>query len=195
MERASQRINQIYLVGVDSDTEEARVGVDQLVLVPHHGVPEDASITKEGQVSHVLGVVELGRVDLANGVGLVGLDLAVDGDGELLASSEGVILDLLRVDALEVAALLLVGVGHPHALLGVVGLGLGLLLHVVLHLQPWGWIWIGSGGLLNVSGHGGGRESETKGGLHEITQITTQTLIRLSQLKQFCKIDLCSSIC
>merc|ERR1712015_531015 len=146
----AEGVNRVTLVWVDSDAEEAGVGVDQLVLVPHHGVPEDASISEEGQVSHVLGVVELGRVDLAHGVGLVGLDLAVDGDGELLASSEGVILDLLRVDALEVAALLLVGVGHPHALLGVVGLGLGLLLHVVLHLQPWGRIWIGSGGLLDI---------------------------------------------
>ena len=55
------------LVGVDGDTEEAGVGVDQLVLVPDHGVPEDASVTEESEVSHVLRVVELGGVDLAAG--------------------------------------------------------------------------------------------------------------------------------
>ena len=102
------------LVGVDGDTEEAGVGVDQLVLVPHHGVPQDAGITKEGQVGHVLGTVELGGVDLADGVRLVDLVLSVDIDGKLLASGEGVILDLLLRDALEVATDVLVWVGHPH---------------------------------------------------------------------------------
>merc|ERR1712012_1399170 len=101
----AEGVDRVTLVRVNSNAEQARVGVDQLVLVPDHGVPEDASITQEGEVSHVLGVVELGRVDLAHSVGLVGLDLAVDGDGELLASSKGVILDLLRADTLEVAAL------------------------------------------------------------------------------------------
>ena len=54
------------LVRVDGDAEEAGVGVDQLVLVPHHRVPENAGVAEEGQVGHVLGAVELGRVDLAN---------------------------------------------------------------------------------------------------------------------------------
>ena len=49
------------LVGVDGDTEEAGVGVDQLVLVPDHRVPEDASVTEESEVSHVLRVVKLQR--------------------------------------------------------------------------------------------------------------------------------------
>ena len=102
------------LVGVDGDAEEAGVGVDQLVLVPHHGVPQDAGIAKEGQVGHVLGTVELGGVDLADGVRLVDLVLSVDIDGKLLASGEGVILDLLLRDALEVATDVLVWVGHPH---------------------------------------------------------------------------------
>ena len=53
------------LVRVDGDTEESGVGVDQLVLVSDHGVPEDASVTEESEVSHVLRVVELGGVDLA----------------------------------------------------------------------------------------------------------------------------------
>ena len=42
------------LVRVDGDTEKAGVGVDQLVLVPDHGVPEDTSVTKECEIRHVL---------------------------------------------------------------------------------------------------------------------------------------------
>ena len=34
------------LVRVDGDTEETRVGVNELILVPDHGVPQDASIIK-----------------------------------------------------------------------------------------------------------------------------------------------------
>ena len=123
------------LVGVDGDTEEAGVGVDQLVLVPDHGVPEDAGITEEGEVGHVLRAVKLGRVDLADGVRLVGLDLAVDVDGKLLSGGEGVILDLLLRDALKVATNVLVGVGNPARLLRVVGLLFLGLPDVVLHLQ------------------------------------------------------------
>ena len=128
-------VDGVPLVRVDGDTEEAGVGVDQLVLVPDHRVPQDASVTEEGEIGHVLGAVELGRVDLADGVGLVGLDLAVDVDGKLLSGGEGVILDLLLRDALEVAANILVRVGHPTALLWVVGLLLLGLPDVVLHLQ------------------------------------------------------------
>merc|ERR1719400_2346188 len=151
----AEGVDGVTLVGVDGDTEEAGVGVDQLVLVPDHGVPEDASVTEEGEVSHVLRVVKLGGVDLADCVSLVDLVLSLNIDGELLAGSEGVILDLLVTDAFKVSALLLVGVGHPHLLLGIVRLGLALLLHVVLHLQPRRRIRVGPRGLLNVSGHVG----------------------------------------
>ena len=54
------------LVRVDGDTEEAGVGVDQLVLVPDNGVPENAGVTEEGEVSHVLRAVKFGGVDLAD---------------------------------------------------------------------------------------------------------------------------------
>ena len=47
------------LVRVDGDAEEAGVGVDQLGLVSHHRVPEDARVPKESQVCHVLGHVKL----------------------------------------------------------------------------------------------------------------------------------------
>merc|ERR1719500_1334078 len=140
----AEGVDGVPLVGVDGDTEEAGVGVDQLVLVPDNGVPENAGITEIGKISHVFRAVKLWRVDLTNHLRLVDLVFSVDGNGELLASSEGVILDLLRADALKVAANLLVGVGHPDALLGVVGLLLLLLPDVFLHLQPWRRIRVGS---------------------------------------------------
>ena len=46
----SQSINQIYLVRVDSDTEEAGVGVDQLVDISDPQVPEDRGVVQVGQV-------------------------------------------------------------------------------------------------------------------------------------------------
>ena len=52
------------LVRVDGDTEEAGVGVDQLVLVPHHGVPQHTGVPEVSQVSHVLRTIKLGRVHL-----------------------------------------------------------------------------------------------------------------------------------
>ena len=57
----AEGVDGVPLVGVDGDTEEAGVGVDQLVLVPDHRVPENAGITKEGEVSHVLRTVKLER--------------------------------------------------------------------------------------------------------------------------------------
>ena len=102
------------LVRVDGDTEEAGVGVDQLVLVPDHRVPENAGITKESQVSHVLRAVELRGVDLTDGLAFVGLDLTIDIDSELLARVEGVIADVLILhETFKVAADLLVGVWNP----------------------------------------------------------------------------------
>ena len=63
--------------------------------------------------------------------------LSIDIDSQLLARAESVILDLLLREALKVAAHLLVGVGNPDRLLGVVELLLLLLPDVVLDLQPW----------------------------------------------------------
>ena len=57
----AEGVDGIPLVWVDGDTEEARVGVDQLVLVPDHGVPENAGITKEGEIGHILRAVKLQR--------------------------------------------------------------------------------------------------------------------------------------
>ena len=55
----AEGVDGVPLVGVDGDTEEARVGVDQLILVPNDGVPENAGITKEGEIGHVLRAIKL----------------------------------------------------------------------------------------------------------------------------------------
>ena len=62
-------------VGVNGNTEETRVGVDKLVLVPNHRVPQDASIIEVSQTSHVFRAVKLGRIDLATLVFLEDFDL------------------------------------------------------------------------------------------------------------------------
>jgi hypothetical protein len=54
------------LVGVDNNTEKARVGVDELGLKTDLQVVEYRGIIEVGQVSHVLTFLKLGRVDLAN---------------------------------------------------------------------------------------------------------------------------------
>ena len=93
LQTGAESVEWIPLVRVDGDTEEAGVGVDQLVLIAHHGVPEDAGVAKERQIGHVLRAVELDRrrsesvsvlrftylggVDLADSVSLVRLGLAL----------------------------------------------------------------------------------------------------------------------
>ena len=53
------------LVGVDSDTEETGVGVDELFNVPLLQIEEDGGVIQIGEVRHVLTAVVLGRVHLA----------------------------------------------------------------------------------------------------------------------------------
>ena len=62
-------------VGIDGDTEEARVGGDELIDVPDNRIPQDTSIIKISQSSHVIRAVKLGRVDLTNLVLLEDFDL------------------------------------------------------------------------------------------------------------------------
>ena len=63
--------------------------------------------------------------------------LAIDVDGKLLARVEGVVADVFILhETFKVAADLLVGVGNPARLLGVVSLLLLLGADVILHLQP-----------------------------------------------------------
>ena len=60
----AQSVDGVTLVRVDGDAEEAGVGVDQLVLVPHHGVPQHTGVPEVSQVSHVLRTIKLRRVHL-----------------------------------------------------------------------------------------------------------------------------------
>ena len=66
----------LHLVGVDGDTEEAGVGVDQLVDISDLQIPENGGIIEIGQVGHILAAVKLGGVDLTHLVLLVHLLLA-----------------------------------------------------------------------------------------------------------------------
>jgi hypothetical protein len=58
------------LVRIDGNAEEARVGVDELVLVPDNRVPQDAGIIEVGQAGHVIRTVKLGWVDLTDLISL-----------------------------------------------------------------------------------------------------------------------------
>ena len=59
-------VDRVTLVRVNHNAKEARVGVDQFVLVPDHRIPQDASISQISQTSHVIGAVKFWRVDLGN---------------------------------------------------------------------------------------------------------------------------------
>ena len=59
-------INWEPLVRIDGNAKQARVGVNKLILVPNHRVPQDTSIIQVGQASHILRAVKLWRVNLAN---------------------------------------------------------------------------------------------------------------------------------
>ena len=63
------------LIRIDGNTEQARVGVDEFILVPNHRVPQDTGIIKISQASHVITAIKLGWVDLVNLVLLENLDL------------------------------------------------------------------------------------------------------------------------
>ena len=52
------------LVGVDSDTEETGVGVDQSLDVTLLQIEEDGGVIEIGEVRHVLTAVILGRIHL-----------------------------------------------------------------------------------------------------------------------------------
>merc|ERR1719206_702901 len=62
----AEGVDGVALVRIDSNTEETRVGVDQLVLVPDNRVPQDTGVTQIVEVSHVLGTVVVTRVHLAD---------------------------------------------------------------------------------------------------------------------------------
>ena len=83
-----KKINNVKanLVRIDSDTEETRVGVDELVDISHFQVPEHRSVIQVGQVGHVLAAVKLGRVHLPNLILLEHLLITtLYGDGNLVS--------------------------------------------------------------------------------------------------------------
>ena len=115
------------LVRVDGDTEEAGVGVDQLINVSDDGVPENAGIPKECESSHVVGAVKFGWVDLLNLVFLEDLRLTVDVDSDLFAISG-------LNETLKIATIGLIW--DPHRLLWIIRLLLKLLFEVIADNQP-----------------------------------------------------------
>jgi len=118
-------VDGVTLVGVDNHHKQTRVGVDHLGLVTGLQVPEDRSVIKEGQVDHVLALLKLGRVDLANINSLVG-ELLVSNTNNTLA---GRILKITRLkETLTVTSSL--GVRDPDRLLGIIRLLLVSPLHV-----------------------------------------------------------------
>merc|ERR1719346_395707 len=121
----SVSVKRVTLVRVDHNHEQAGVGVDHLGLVTGLQVPEDGGVVEEGQVDHVLALLELGRVDLADLSALVGELLVAHGHHALAG---GLVVVSGLDHSLPVSSGL--GVGDPDRLLGVVGLLLVGSLHL-----------------------------------------------------------------
>ena len=66
------------LVGVDGDTEETGVGVDESLDVALLEIKEDGGVIEISQVGHILATVVLGGVDLGDEVLLVLLSLPLE---------------------------------------------------------------------------------------------------------------------
>ena len=59
-------INWEPLVRIDGNTEQTRVGVNELILVPDHRVPQNTSIIQVSQAGHIFRAIKLWWIDLAN---------------------------------------------------------------------------------------------------------------------------------
>ena len=70
-------VNWIPFVRIHHNAKQSRVGVDEFSLETNLQVVEDRGIIQESQVCHVLALLKLGRVDLANLRGLEGLFLEI----------------------------------------------------------------------------------------------------------------------
>ena len=66
------------LVRVYCDAEKPRVGINKLIDVSNHRVPEDTGIAQIGQVCHVFSTIKLGRVDLTYLIFFEDLKLTID---------------------------------------------------------------------------------------------------------------------
>jgi len=118
-------VKRITLVWVDNNNEETRVGVDKLGLVSGLQVPEDRGVIEEGQVDHVLDLLELGRIDFADLSSLVGELLVSNGNNTLGGR-------VLQVSGLEETLFVSMGLSiwDPDRLLGIIRLGLVSSLHL-----------------------------------------------------------------
>ena len=74
----TQGVDGETLVGIDGNTEEARIGIDQFILVPDYRVPENTSIIKISQASHIITAIKLGWIDLGHHVLLENFRLKMD---------------------------------------------------------------------------------------------------------------------
>merc|ERR1719270_2056557 len=111
----SMGVQRITLVWIDNNHEETRVCVDHLGLISGLQVPENRSIIKEGQVDHVLNLLKLGRIDLANFSSLVG-ELFMSNSNKTLGCW---IFKVSRLkETLPVSTRL--GVRDPHRLFGII---------------------------------------------------------------------------
>ena len=112
--------------------------MDHLGLVASLQVPEDGGVIEEGQVDHVLALLELGRVDLAHLGGLVGELLVAHGHHALA----GRILQVSGLyQTLPVTSSL--RTGNPDRLLWMIRFVLVLSLHLDRRQQILGGVWVG----------------------------------------------------
>ena len=123
--------------------------MDHLGLVASLQVPEDGGVVEEGQVDHVLALLELGRVDLADLSSLVSELLVADSHHTLRSG----VIDVSGLeDSLPVATVL--RVRDPDRLLGVVGLGLVSSLHLNVGEQELRGVGVhGALNQLDMAGH------------------------------------------
>ena len=132
--------------------------MDHLGLVASLQVPEDGGVVEEGQVDHVLALLELGRVDATDLSSLEGELLVTNGNDHLggkictFGTKRGNVARLKKTLLVDVG----LGVHDPDGLLGVVHLGLIL----PLHLDGWEEVlrWVGVNRTLDeldMAGHDG----------------------------------------
>jgi hypothetical protein len=100
---STESVNGEPLVRIDGNTEEAGVGVDKLIDVPHYRVPKNTSIPQIGKIGHIIRAVKLRWVDLADLLLLEDLHLTSNFDRNLVA-----ILGFKQ--ALQVSAISLKGI-------------------------------------------------------------------------------------
>ena len=139
-------VDGVALVWVDHNTEETRVGVDELIHIANLQVVQDGRVVQVCQVGHILAFLVLGWVDLMDLVLLVLLSLSVSGHSDLI--SLGALDQTLNKAVL--------GIRDPAGLLCIVRLGGVLHLHFIRNKQPLGGVGVGARALLNVARHVGG---------------------------------------